>query len=785
MRKVHLLILAIVWIPLLARTMTHADDAAPSDVKTLVPVVDPPDVQMLVPGFTVRPLPVTLTNINNLRYRNDGKLYALGYNGNVHLLSDSDGDGLEDSASLFFESKGRLRGPIGMAVIPSGHALLQDSDHRDLIDARGVVVASKGKVSALLDLDGDDVAELERVIASGWQEIPQNVDAVGVAIDPNDGAIYFSLGTAAYNNAYLLDGEGKSAFDLESVRGTVQRISPDLSQQSTVCTGVRFLIGMDFNEHGDLFATDQEGATWLANGNPLDELLQIRPDRHYGFPPRHPKHLPNVFDQPSVFDYGPQHQSTCGMTFNLPLQPGGPTFGPSSWRGDALVTGESRGKLYRTRLVRDSSGEYVASNQLIGCLKMLTVDCCLTPGGDLLVACHSGGPDWGTGPEGIGKLFRIRYENRELPQPVNVWASGPQEVRLAFDRPIRPDDLAGVASKIKITYGEYVAAGDRFESIRPGYAVTELQQSTPRFRLPVYAAAVTPDRKVLILSTARHRLATSYALTMSSFGRGDDQHGDVDLAYSLGGVDAEWTSEDGSTTWTAWLPHLDLAVSRELVDAETGKRLSEILRQPGTLRLETQLDVSGLFAPAVQPGSQLDHDIRDDRYVTRRSVEVSLRGVPASASNQATNAAVMEQEFAAVDTPRAIQLELKTGEKRWEFVWVGKPNAPTVPSTADRSPCATLSCRGPNSNTPRPSRRGGSSNLPEPVGGEVVVSSSAPRPVARSATSRADRVATSVPICRTSFIATIRRSTVTSDSRATQSIQTSSPTADCWKMAGC
>jgi len=67
---------------------------------------------------------------------------------------------------------------------------------------------------------------------------------------------------------------------------------------------------------GDLFVTDQEGATWLPNGNPFDELLHIQPGRHYGFPPRHPRHLPDVIDEPSLFDYAPQHQSTCGLTFN-------------------------------------------------------------------------------------------------------------------------------------------------------------------------------------------------------------------------------------------------------------------------------------------------------------------------------------------------------------------------------------------------------------------------------------------------------------------------------------
>src|SRR5262249_14038898 len=49
---------------------------------------NPPDVQVFVPGFTARSLPLDLTNINNIRYREDGKVVALAYDGNVYLLSD-------------------------------------------------------------------------------------------------------------------------------------------------------------------------------------------------------------------------------------------------------------------------------------------------------------------------------------------------------------------------------------------------------------------------------------------------------------------------------------------------------------------------------------------------------------------------------------------------------------------------------------------------------------------------------------------------------------------------
>jgi glucose/arabinose dehydrogenase len=289
-------------------------------------------------------LPVKLTNRNNLRYRHDGKLVALGYDGTIHLLTDTDGDGLEDKAEVFWD-KPVMRGPLGMALLPKG-------DPR----GDGVIVPSKGKVSLILDKDRDGRADEEIIVATGWQEIPQNVDAVGVAVDPKDGSIYFCLGCANYANPYLIDPvTGNAAYDVKSERGTIQKVSADFKTRTTVCTGVRFACALGFNREGDLFAAEQEGATWLPNGNPLDELLHIQEGKHYGFPPRHPKHLPDVTDWPAVVEYGPQHQSTVGMCFNESVN-GGPTFGPDFWAGDAIVCGESRGKLYRTKLVKTPHG---------------------------------------------------------------------------------------------------------------------------------------------------------------------------------------------------------------------------------------------------------------------------------------------------------------------------------------------------------------------------------------------------------------------------------------------
>jgi putative heme-binding domain-containing protein len=591
----------------------------PPDVtagKPLVRVPDPPAVQVLVPGFTVRRLPVELANINNVLYRADGKLVALGYNGNVYLLSDTDGDGLEDKVELFWENKGRIRAPIGMALTPPGYR-----------HGNGVFVASKGKCSLLVDTDGDGKADREIIVADGWTELPHGVDALGVAVDPRDQSVYFGLGTQDFTDPYGLSRKDAIGYTLRGERGTVLRVSPDFKSREIFATGIRFSVGLRFNRHGDLFGTDQEGATWLANGNPLDELLHLQRGRHYGFPPRHPQYLPGVIDEPSLFDYGPQHQSTCGLSFNEPVNDG-PVFGPHWWRSDLFVAGYSRGKLYRTKLVKTPAG-YVAQNQLFACLNMLTVDVCISPQGDLVVATHSGGPDWGSGPNGKGRLYKITPA-RDAPQPVLAWPQTPRELRVAFDRPLSLAQLAGLSSGTSIEYGQYVAAGDHFESLWPGYKVVQDQMRTPRYALQVHGVGVSSDRRTLIIATAPHPEAVSYAITLRGLGRppGPDarrgqlpQVAETDMRYDLCGVEASWRASGGSAPDTVWLPHLDTAVSRALTRHSSGhEQLWQRCRQDGELVLRTTLNLHDMLRPQVQPGSRINYALPAER------VTLTLRG---------------------------------------------------------------------------------------------------------------------------------------------------------------
>lgn len=474
-----------------------------------------PVVRMLVPGFKVEELPLHISNLNNLRFAPDGRLFALAYDGRIHILRDSDGDGLEDTDQLYWD-KPTLSVPVGMAVSPEG-----------------IYVSSHGKVSLLRDTDGDGRADREEILATNWPPTDVasgGVDATGVTLDKK-GNVFFGLITADYSNPYRVK-DGSSHYDPDGKRGTIQELRRGAKESVTVCNGIRVPYALAFNRAGDLFCTDQEGETWCPNGNPLDELNYIIPGRNYGFPPADEKWLPGLKSEPPLVGFAPQHQSTCGLIFNEPKS-GQALFGPRWWEGDSFVAGESRGKIWRVRLVKTASG-YVARPFLIARLSMLTLDLAISPKGALYVCCHSGQPDWGTGPKGEGKIFKITYVDRKAPQPVLAWAPSFTEVRVAFDRPVDPSAAANLPGG-RIEFGEFVTAADRLEKLKPGYNVVNRQQASPRGKLKIVSARME-NARTLALVTDPHPQPANYALTLPGIKpRGSSAPGDtIDLDYDLG-----------------------------------------------------------------------------------------------------------------------------------------------------------------------------------------------------------------------------------------------------------
>ena len=321
-------------------------------------------------------------------------------------------------------------------------------------------------------------------------------------------------------------------------------------------------------------------------------MNHIAPGKHYGFPPRHEEYLPDVTDEPPVVAFGPQHQSTCGLIFNEATAHR-PSFGPALWEGDALVAGFSRGRLWRVRLVKTANG-YVGRQIPIAISSMLLADVAVSPQGDLYVTCHSGPPDWGTGPQGEGRLVRLRITNRDAPQPVLAYSSGPLEVKVAFDRPIDPGIVDWVQRQT-IRYGQHVRAGDQLEVLQPPYATVERQLEAHRGELKIVLAKLSDDGRTLRLQTAPHPLRGTFALSvpLDVPAQNPTNPASAELDYDLSGLHAEWMLPGSDRpAWTGWLPHVDLDIARAFCNASSEHELLfSHLQKPGTLKLAGYVDL--------------------------------------------------------------------------------------------------------------------------------------------------------------------------------------------------
>lgn len=182
-----------------------------------------------------------------------GKLFAANQSGEIYTLEDSDGDGLEDEAVLYYDvSQLGLRSPAGFA-------------HKD----DTVFIGTSQEIRAFLDSDKDGKADTSWTF---FKDIPYSQHpyewTCGFCFSP-DGWLYFNLTTDSWN-------AGASP-DPNKYRGAILRISPDGKTVEKLATGIRSVYGMAFNQFGDLFFTDNEGG-----GNTKEELNQLVKGAFYG-----------------------------------------------------------------------------------------------------------------------------------------------------------------------------------------------------------------------------------------------------------------------------------------------------------------------------------------------------------------------------------------------------------------------------------------------------------------------------------------------------------------------
>jgi putative heme-binding domain-containing protein len=307
-----------------------------------------------------------------------GKMFAANQSGEVYTLADSDGDGLEDEATLYCNVKElNLRSPAGFA-------------HK----GDTIFIGTSQEIRIYLDRDKDGKADTSWTFFNdiSYSEHPYEWTC-GLSFGP-DGWLYFALSTDSWN-------AGPSP-DPKSYRGSILRISPDGKRVETMATGIRSVYGMGFNQHGDLFFTDNEGG-----GNLKEELNLVRKGGFYGHNPnKYPGHDSAI---------APVHALQTEMApSEIEFNATGNDFGGAA--GDLFVgfygPGErwTRGGVARIRMEHQQDGSYQYKETAIADIPKLS-SLAFAKDGALYLAHHGIADYWYNSVEKqSGGFYKIVYD---------------------------------------------------------------------------------------------------------------------------------------------------------------------------------------------------------------------------------------------------------------------------------------------------------------------------------------------------------------------------------------
>lgn len=161
----------------------------------------------------------------------------------ISILEDTDGDGRADGSTVFAEGlsipTGLVHTPEGLVVVQAPHTLL------------------------LLDHDGDDRADEQRVLFSGWGTGDTHAGPSNLRLGP-DGWVWGTVGYSGFRGAV---GGVEHRFG----QG-VLRFRPDGSELEYVAPTTNNTWGLGISEEFDVFAS-------TANGNP--SVHAVIPNRYY------------------------------------------------------------------------------------------------------------------------------------------------------------------------------------------------------------------------------------------------------------------------------------------------------------------------------------------------------------------------------------------------------------------------------------------------------------------------------------------------------------------------
>lgn len=302
----------------------------------------------------------TIDNPTTIAFGADNKLYIADIAGTLWVASDDNDDQRIDTISAWATGFDLLVGLVW---------------HEGELYA-----ASSGKIEALRDSDGDNVADQRRMVVEGLPSMvlrPHSNN--GLVVGP-DGRLYFGVGSTT-------DGQ----YESNPLAASILSVKPDGSDLKVFARGLGNSFDVAFNRDGELFAGDN-GPSALNGEAPPDEFNHIVEGEHYGFPYYFGDPPKNGGTRGALVSF-PPHSVPTGLSFYT-----GGNY-PAEYSDSGFMTLWQRGEIVRLEVARASNGNYLSRSTTFGSGFLYPIDVITGPDGNLYIA------DFGT-----SVIYRVTYD---------------------------------------------------------------------------------------------------------------------------------------------------------------------------------------------------------------------------------------------------------------------------------------------------------------------------------------------------------------------------------------
>ena len=367
--------------------------------------------------------------------------------GEVYLLDNVTGDTGPDEVTTVRIAEG-LREPQGLKYVEGS-----------------LYVSQKHELTELVDVDGDEVTDEYRTVATWpWGG---NFHEFAFGLLYRDGYFYLNLSVAID-----LGGATTNPQPAEN-RGTTVRVNRETGEVDYVAGGLRTPNGIGWGPDGELFVTDNQGG-WL----PSSKLVQVDQGDFFN----HYTNPPGPFDDQPVTQpvlWLPQNEIANSPSTPLSLEEG--TFAGQLLFGDVTYGGIQRAYLeevdgaYQGAVFRFTQGLEAGVNRIS-----------VGPDGAIYAGGIGAGGNWGQDGKLTFGLQKLTPTGSDAFDILAMRATG-DGFELEYTRPLSQATVDALAASYRVTQWRYLPTAQ--------YGGPKVDEET----LTVRSATVSPDGRTVTL----------------------------------------------------------------------------------------------------------------------------------------------------------------------------------------------------------------------------------------------------------------------------------------------